>query len=547
MITLEEMDPVNILLIFIILSVLLFISLFLVAYKIFFSRSTRHDYSLIGDDVFGFGDVPREFINDEETLSFLADEFDFTNLSPEEQQAYLRGEEFSKTTPPNFNNTRGKSYTHEDDLIIKDCGLNAFEFEQDEEILNSRYIVADKTEIHFINNDSPYSTATSVLNYSLPVKNRTYSDTIYFETKVFEYDSNKENSHFAIGLVTKPYPSSFRLPGYNNFSIAYESTGNLKINKPFPTPLQQHMDVNSKFNAQVLPPLQQSDVVGFGYVVPTGTIFITRNGKKVMDVIKDCFIDLYPAVGCFLTNAKFQVNIGQLGYVWIEANVRKYGFISTSDYKKIGGDRGLASLPQYGDLGKQEGDKLLDKGEELPPDYPEDELDFFGRSTKDIVRFGSSSKNQGPNNEKNEELDDEVKPENASHSVITDEPEELMDLRERLYEQNTDATNGKNSESVPILSGGNVANYSSFEESDSSQQKEPLEESATSDPAASSTGEIIEASSSTQPKSSDSETESPETTASPEPANKPTVTSSSKKSQTKKKKKKSGKKKSKRK
>lgn len=542
------MDPVNILLIFIIFSVLLFIFLFFIAYKLFFSRSSRHDYSLIGDDVFGFGDVPREFINDEETLNFLADEFDFTNLSPEEQQSYLRGEEFSKLTPPNFSNTRGKSYTHEDDLIIKDCGLNAFEFEQDQEILDTRYIVADKTEIHFIHNDTPYSTATSVLNYSLPVKNRTYSDIIYFETKVFEFDSSNENGHFAIGLVTKPYPSSFRLPGYNNFSIAYESTGNLKINKPFPTPLQQHMDVNSKFNAQVLPPLQQSDVVGFGYVVSTGTIFITRNGKKVMDVIKDCFIDLYPAVGCFLTNAKFQVNIGQLGYVWIEANVRKYGFISTSDYKKIGGDRGLASLPQYGELGKQDGDKLLDKGEELPPDYPEDELDFFGRSTKDIVRFGSSSKSQGVNNEKNEELDDEVKPENISHSVITDEPEEIMDLRERLYEQNIDSKNGKSSENVPVITSNVTANYGSVNDRSSSQHKEPLEQSE--EPSVDEPAPItnVEASSSTQARSSDSGTESPETTASPEPSDPVTkTTTSSSKSKKPKKKKKSGKKKSKRK
>ena len=87
----------------------------------------------------------------------------------------------------------------------------------------------------------------------------------------------------------------------------------------------------------------------------------------------------------FSTNAKFQVNLGQLGFVWIEANVRKYGFVSTSDYKKISGDRGLASLPQY-DKVIVEGDKVLDKGEELPPRYPEEELDFFGRTVNDNVK-----------------------------------------------------------------------------------------------------------------------------------------------------------------
>lgn len=460
---LQEMDPVNVLLLFIILSILLFIFLFFVAYKVFFSNSSRHDYTLLGDDLFGFGDFPREYINDEEALNELAEEFDFTHLSPEEQNSYLRGEEFTKTNPPNFHNTRGQSFTHENDLLIKDCGLNAFEFEQDDDILQSRYTVADKTEIHFNNNDSPYSTATSALNLSLPVKNRTYSDTIYFEMKVFEFDANNKNGHFSIGLVTKPYPS-FRLPGYNNFSIAYESTGNLKINKPFPTPLQQHMEENSKYNAQVLPPLQQSDIVGFGYVISSGTIFITRNGKKLMDVIKGCFVDLYPAIGCFLTNAKFQSNIGQLGYVWIEANVRKYGFISTSDYKKIKGERGLASLPEYGNLVEQEGDKLLDKGEELPPDYPEDELDFFGRSTRDLVKVGSSSKSQklkklapqSSSDEKGQLKDDkdtnETKSiEYKSASLVTDEPEEVMDLRERLYEDSVTPKKAQKSETSPLI------------------------------------------------------------------------------------------------
>ena len=126
----------------------------------------------------------------------------------------------------------------------------------------------------------PYSTATAVLNYPLPVRNRVYSDIVYFETKVSNSIMKTILMLISIGLVTKPYPSAFRLPGYNKFSIGYESTGNLKINKPFPTPLQQHQDEHSEYNALVLPALQQSDIVGFGYVVSTGTIFITRNGKK---------------------------------------------------------------------------------------------------------------------------------------------------------------------------------------------------------------------------------------------------------------------------
>lgn len=352
-------------------------------FKLLIEGTDRSEYSSLIDELFHHGDIDREFLNDEEALYQLAEEYDFSTLSPEEQRAFLKGEEFSQQNPPFADHNRGKTYSREDDLKIKDYGINAFEFEQERDILLARYIVEDRTEVSFVNNDESYSTSTAVLNYPLPVKNRS-PDTIYFEVKVYEFNADVPNAHFAIGLVTKPYPSTFRLPGYNNFSLAYESTGNLKINKPFPTPLQQHLGDQSLYNAQVLPPLRQSDVVGFGYVVPTGTLFITRNGKKVMDIMKGCFLDLYPAIGCFSTNARFQANFGQMGFVWIEANVRRYGFFSTSD-RRIRGERGLASLPEYGNSTLQK-DKLLDRGDLLPPSYPEDELDFFGRLT-----VGSSS------------------------------------------------------------------------------------------------------------------------------------------------------------
>lgn len=436
-------------------SIVVVIGICFAIYKICIEDDLEEGYSPLANDVTTH-DVPRDFLNDEESLRHLADTYDFTHLSPEEQGAYLKGKEFSQQNPPNYHHARGKSFTAEDDAIIEDKGINAYYFDQDDSG-NPRFIVGDRTDIDFSNNDSPYSTATAVLNYALPVKNRSYSDTVYFETKIFEYIDNP-NSHFSIGLVTKPYPNAFRLPGYNSFSIGYESTGNLKINKPFPTPLQQHQGERSEYNALVLPPLSQSDVVGFGYVVSTGTIFITRNGKKVLDVMKGCFVDMFPAVGCFSTNAKFQVNLGQLGFVWIEANVRKYGFVSTSDYKKLQGERGLAALPDYDNA---DTDKILDKGEDLPPKYPDEEIDFFGRS---IVRGSSSkqfrSRHQPPfgnfDSEKeeidNEEEKDDLKP---PKSKITHDPEEIMDLRERIYEQNVQ----NNNEFTPLM--GNTPDYAS--------------------------------------------------------------------------------------
>lgn len=389
------------------------------------------DYELLEESSFVNNSVPRDFLNDEESLVQLQDQYDFTHLSPEEQGSYLRAREFAVLNPPHYHHTRGRSFTAEDEALIKDRGHMAYYFELDSQ---QRYIVNDRLELDFNNNSTPYSTATGCLNYALPVKYRFSLDTLYFETKVFEYVADA-NSHFSIGLVTKPYPSSFRLPGYAPFSIGYESTGNLKINKPFPTPLQQHQGEMSEYNALVLPPLIQSDIVGFGYVISTGTLFITRNGKKILDIMKGCFVDLYPAIGCFSTNAKFQVNIGQMGFVWIEANVRKYGFVSTSDSIKLNGERGLQILPEYI---HHDNDKILAKGEELPPHYPEDELDFFGRSV-----VGSSSKKlksqlDDPLNEKSDE--DEKKPKSITN-IITNEPDEIMNLRERIYEQNAQNVN----------------------------------------------------------------------------------------------------------
>ncbi|KAG5419577.1 SSH4 [Candida metapsilosis] len=492
----EYDDATLVLSIIVSFSITIVLAIIFCVYKIFFSTPINGEYqslsSSIADNLLGShsNDVPREFLNDEESLTHLAETFDFTGLSPEEQQSYLKGEEFTVNHPPDFSKVRGKTYSVEDERMIKEYGINVFAFEMEEDLLNPHYVVADRTELNFNNNDLPYCTTTASLNYPLPVKNRVYSDTIYFETKVFEYvqDQNSSSQHFSIGLITKPYPTSFRLPGYNKFSIAYESTGNLKINKPFPTPLQQHLGEQSQYNALVLPPLQEADVVGFGYVIPSGTIFITRNGKKLLDVMKGCFVDMYPAVGCFSTNAKFQVNLGQSGFVWIEANVRKYGFVSTSDYKKLGGERGLANLPQYNKI-KHNSDKLLDKGEELPPRYnSEEELDFFGRSSTE-VRVGSSAQHMKMNEKapsKGHESDDEVK--SIDRSGVTNEPEEVMDFRERIYEQNIRNDEGSR-ESVPLLSSegveyGSVNNGSTKSEStrgESNAEEEPNVDTADSE------------------------------------------------------------------
>ena len=129
-----------------------------------------------------------------------------------------------------------------------------------------------------------------------------------------------------------------------------------------------------------------------------------------------------------------------------------------------------------------EGDKVLDKGEELPPRYPEEELDFFGRTVNDNVRVGSSSQhmklnekneNENENGDADAEVGNEVKePIEGSSSQVTDEPEEVMDLRERIYEQNIQNDTSSIDKSTPLISQNEISALDEIIES-------PLEDNKT--------------------------------------------------------------------
>ena len=73
------------------------------------------------------------------------------------------------------------------------------------------------------------------------------------------------------------------------------------------------------------PPLAEGDVLGVGYRPRTGAVFFTRNGKK----LDDAYIgltkhNLFPTVAADGA-ASIHVNFGQAGFVFIEANVKKWG------------------------------------------------------------------------------------------------------------------------------------------------------------------------------------------------------------------------------
>jgi hypothetical protein len=97
---------------------------------------------------------------------------------------------------------------------------------------------------------------------------------------------------------------------------------------------------------------QEGDVIGVGYRPRTGTIFFTRNGKKLEETIHPPFktSNLFPTVGAS-GPCSIHVNFGQAGFVFIEANVKKWGLAPMTGT--------LAPPPRYG---REEESILLDSG-----------------------------------------------------------------------------------------------------------------------------------------------------------------------------------------
>jgi hypothetical protein len=94
-------------------------------------------------------------------------------------------------------------------------------------------------------------------------------------------------------------------------------------------------------------------VIGCGYRPRTGTIFFTRNGKKLDDVVHGLKSqNFFPTIGAN-GPCQIHVNFGQLGFVFIEANVKKWGLAPMTG--------SLAPPPPYG---SEQGSILLEGGRE---------------------------------------------------------------------------------------------------------------------------------------------------------------------------------------
>ena len=234
-------------------------------------------------------------------------------------------------------------------LAIQEKGVSAWEFEPELEIANC--FVEGRTEVEFF--DSECSVQS---NLPIPKQNDVY----YWESKIYD---KPESTLVSIGVTTKPYPL-FRLPGWHKSSIAYTSLGHRRYNQPF-TP--------SSYGPEYV----QGDVIGVGYRPRTGTVFFTRNGKKLEDVAHGLKTqNFFPTIGAN-GPCNLHVNFGQSGFVFIEANVKKWGLAPMTG--------SLAPPPPYG---SEQGSILLEAardGAQVDPGAYHNAI--HGRSRSGNVRF----------------------------------------------------------------------------------------------------------------------------------------------------------------
>ena len=192
-------------------------------------------------------------------------------------------------------------------LSIQEKGVSAWSFDPDFEAINSMLVHA-RTEITFLPDPS---SATSVQsNLPLPKLNEVY----YWEVKMFDLPIT---TNVAIGLATKPYPL-FRLPGFSRFSVGYHSNGDKSHNYPFTA-------------RQCGSALKEGDVLGVGYRPRTGTVFFTKNGRKLEDAyVAFNSYNLFPTVGAD-GPCSVHINFGQS----IPANTSSSGAVVQSGRSKI--------------------------------------------------------------------------------------------------------------------------------------------------------------------------------------------------------------------
>ncbi|KAJ1929112.1 Protein ssh4 [Tieghemiomyces parasiticus] len=211
------------------------------------------------------------------------------------RQSYELGRAFEAAHPYGSVAT---ALTAEQKQMIMEKGVSAWQFDVSPDA-NCMPQMDDRTELIFYGGENCVPT-----NLPLPKQNPVY----YFEVKLQE---KPQETNVAVGLATKPYPS-WRLAGWNKYSVGYHSeSGRVFHNNPF-----RGINLGE--------PCFEGDIIGIGYQPRSGTVFFTRNGRRYRSVTSGLLYDLFPVVSadgyCVLST-----NFGQRGFVFIEANVKRWG------------------------------------------------------------------------------------------------------------------------------------------------------------------------------------------------------------------------------
>ncbi|GAN09597.1 potassium/sodium efflux P-type ATPase, fungal-type [Mucor ambiguus] len=252
-------------------------------------------------------ELPLSFNGDLEDIPTDTEE-DVSTLSEDARLSYESAKTWQEHHPPNSIPT---DITPPQLVSIQEKGVSAFEFEWE---LEANCFVAGRTEIQFMEGENCVQT-----NLPLPRNQEVY----YWEAKMYD---KPESTLVSVGIATKPYPS-WRLPGWNRYSIGYFSNNGSKC-------------FSSPFNYKPYGlPYKHGDVIGVGYRHRTGSVFFTRNGRKMEEAYAGLRWNLFPTIGAN-GPCQIHVNLGQAGFVFVEANVKKWGLAPSMGT--------LAPPPAYG-------------------------------------------------------------------------------------------------------------------------------------------------------------------------------------------------------
>lgn len=306
--------------------------------------------------------VKRRLALSEDELNRQEENQVYLELDSEEQELYFQSKDYLASNPY-FRN----DLTLSQNLSIQEKGINAWEFLRDSMLTSNDLLILNKYELNFF---KKFECSTQT-NLPIPQKNEVY----YFESKIYNLP-DPENTKISIGISIKPYPW-FRLPGRHAHSVSYDSDGYRRHNQPF-----------QFTNDAPFPKFIEGDVIGVGYRTRSGTIFFTRNGKKLSESkigghVKNFKIpnngQIYPIIGAN-NLCSVHVNVGQMGFNFIEGQVKKWGFAPLEGsgpappaYNKFNGD----ILLERSEIDENE---LSERENDFPPDFwqtqSDDEYDY---------------------------------------------------------------------------------------------------------------------------------------------------------------------------